>query len=298
MHETDMVTDAPHELLFTDLNQHQAHIYTLVLEAKNIDHRCIKSSTGWQILVRPHQLPYARQQIETYLSENINASLPLHSPQITENNYSMIWIAVILIAIHWAVESGADKKIIIQNLGALSEAILKGQFFRCLTALTLHSDAAHLSANLAGLMLFGTLLCRRTGTGVGWFLILIGGSFGNFLNALLHQTSHLSIGASTAVFSCIGSLCANSTKHFSHITSRKLKSLLPLGAGFALLAFLGANPETDVIAHFFGFTSGFVISLAWISVFPQMFQIKSQWSLAALSTVAMLAAWLQGLSQI
>ncbi len=297
-YETGMETKPPSDLLYTNLTQDQARIYMLVLEAKHIDYRCAKTAAGWQILVRFHQLPYARKQIEIYLAENKNAtSSPPPQSHNIEKNYSMIWIAIALIAIHWAIESGADKKILVQSLGASSEAILKGQLFRCLTALTLHTDAAHLCGNLAGLMLFGTLLCRRMGTGVGWFLILTGGACGNLQNALLHQTSHLSIGASTAVFSCIGSLCAYTAKHRSEVVSSKRKALIPLGAGFAFLALLGANPETDIWAHFFGFISGLFLSFIWAGSFPQKLQTKSQWGLAALSTAIMIAAWIQGLQR-
>lgn len=280
------------DLLFSGLDIKTADIYCLVLSAKRIAFRRIGDATGWSILVKSQQLPYAKQQIEAYLKEN-----PQHKYHSHENggssqqNFSMFWIAMILIAIHWAAGIGLRKQILINNFGSLSEKILKGELYRCVTALTLHSDASHLISNLAGLLLFGTFLCLSFGTGAAWMLILLGGSSGNLLNAIFHQTDHLSIGASTSVFSILGSLSAEALSRRIKIPGQKMKAFMPLGGAFALLAFLGANPETDVLAHLFGLLSGFLLASIWIRAFPERLNDDAQRILAAVSIIALLIAW-------
>ncbi|MGD9211776.1 MAG: rhomboid family intramembrane serine protease [Desulfobacteraceae bacterium] len=284
--------------LFVGLDIPTANTYCLVLTAVHIEHRSFRDLNGWCILVRPHQLSTAKEQIDAYLKEN--PSKPVDSSFLSmevEKNHSMIWIAVVLIAIHWAIGIGIEKQTIIRHLGASSEGILKGELFRCITALTLHSNVGHLAANLGGLLLLGTILCRIMGTGVGWGLILFGGGGGNFLNALVHKSAHLSIGASTSVFSILGSLSALSLLQRIRTSDQRVKRLLPLGGGIALLAFMGANPKSDVLAHLFGFIVGFFLALLWVWMFPIRLTSKSQWVLSAISIGIMAVAWTVGLSR-
>jgi membrane associated rhomboid family serine protease len=291
-----MVSTQSFEKLCDGLDRHTAEVYSLVLTAQNIAHRSVIDTTGWIILVKEHQLSHAREQIETYLKENpekrYNSNLITSLP---DRNYSMLWIAMVLTAIHLAAGAGIEKKILIEHLGALSEEILNGKLFRCATALTLHSNIAHLFSNLAGLLLFGTVLCQRVGTGSGWILILFGGSCGNFLNALFYQSGHLSIGASTAVFSTLGSLSAFSAQKQIQTANQKLGLFLPIGGGMALLAFLGANPQTDILAHLFGFGMGFFLAVFWAWIFPKKLSNKNQWALSGLSFGLMTACWFVGL---
>lgn len=297
----------PHESfveLYAGLDIHTADTYSLVLTATRIEHRSLHYPEGWCIFVRSHQISDAQEQINTYLSENYN---PPIVPSIADtdlgHNYSMIWVSMVLIAIHWAVGTGAERRVFIEKLGALSDGIINNELFRCVTALTLHKDVGHLAANLAGLMLLGTILCRTTGTGVGWLLMLWGGSGGNYLNALIHRSSHLSIGASTAVFSTLGSLSAFSLVRQIRLSgqikrsSRIFKAMLPLGSGLALLAFLGANPDTDVLAHLFGFSVGLVLGLFWTWMLPLKLSHKTQWFLAGLNVGILVSAWTIGLSR-
>lgn len=284
------------DTLFVGLDIETAKTFSLVLAAKNIDYHCRKDSNNWSILVKSPQAQNAREQIGIYLKENPKQTNHFNlKGSEPEQNYSMLWIAMVLIAIHLTAGTGGRKHFFIEHLGALSEGILEGEFFRCATALTLHSDAAHLTANLAGIALFGTVLCRTVGTGAGWLLILIGGSGGNFLNAVFHQADHLSIGASTSVFSTLGSLSAIALLRQLGMSDRKLKAFLPLGGGLAILALLGANPTTDVLAHLFGFLVGFLSAIFWIRVFPQKLNNRIQWTLATLSTGILSTAFIIGL---
>jgi membrane associated rhomboid family serine protease len=105
---------------------------------------------------------------------------------------------------------------------------------------------------------------RILGGGIAWLSIVSAGTLGNGLNAVMRSETHLSIGASTAVFAALGVLVAHAL-HPRFVSSEKLfKRWSPLIAGVLLLAFVGVGGErTDVGAHVTGFVSGMVIG--WLA---------------------------------
>jgi membrane associated rhomboid family serine protease len=141
----------------------------------------------------------------------------------------------------------------------------RGEWWRLVTALTLHADLSHIGANLATGIVFAAFLLPMFGTGFTWSAILLSGVLGNLLNSLFYRgESHYSIGSSTAVFGALGILVGAQIAAQT-IASRQLRIweiILPIGAGAALLAYLGAgdkNQPVDFMAHFWGFTAGIPI---------------------------------------
>src|SRR5207249_906367 len=64
--------------------------------------------------------------------------------------------------------------------------MMAGEWWRAVTALTLHADAPHLLGNaLAGALLV-TAVCQQLGPGVGLWLVLLAGAGGNALTAAVH----------------------------------------------------------------------------------------------------------------
>ena len=148
-----------------------------------------------------------------------------------------------------------------------ANAILAGQWWRTITALTLHGDGPHLVANLATGTLFALFLIPRLGSGLTWLLILLSGALGNALNAWGYRgESHLSIGASTACFGALGILVGIEmiARWTEPHTRSRWQLILPIGAGLALLAFLGVGDaaseievrKVDYMAHCWGFIAG------------------------------------------
>jgi membrane associated rhomboid family serine protease len=130
-----------------------------------------------------------------------------------------------------------------------------GQWYRLVTALTLHADVVHLVGNIIIGGVLVHFLCRLLGNGLGWFLILASGILGNFMNILLQGNHHNSVGFSTAIFGTIGILSGYQAASKRSAALKEI--LLPLAAGAGLLAFLGAGgPRTDLGAHFFGLLAG------------------------------------------
>jgi len=189
----------------------------------------------------------------------------------------------------WWVERG----------GASTGAILRqGQWWRIMTALTLHANFSHFAANLITGLLFAAFLLPVLGTGVTWTGILMSGALGNLLDAWLYREQpRVSIGASTAVFGSLGILVACRTMD-TLSSPRKIRLwelILPLGAGLALLAFLGTGGEqTDYMAHFWGFVSGCGLGAcaAWWKL-KERTPATVQRLLAFLAPACLVAAWLR-----
>ena len=121
---------------------------------------------------------------------------------------SGLFVSLLLFTVHAAVVTSSAPGDYITQFGANARRIMGGEAYRCVTALLLHADGAHLAGNMVALVLFGDVLCQIAGVGVTWMMILVCGTLGNLINAAFHETGHLSIGASTSVFGAVGMLCA------------------------------------------------------------------------------------------
>ena len=147
--------------------------------------------------------------------------------------------------------------------GAVDAAAVRaGEWWRTVTALTLHADFGHLIGNVlvGGVVIH--LLCKRVGYGLGWLALVLTATLANWCNVVFRGGApHHSVGFSTAVFAAIGLLSGMRRYHGRWALVRWLT---PIGAGIGLLAMLGAEgPRTDLGAHLFGFACGLAFGLLW-----------------------------------
>ena len=245
----------------TSLTKSQARTWALVLDSRSIP-CCIESDgAGWQLLVPEQQLESARRELRLF--EEANRDWPPALPptrQLTENTLPTVSVLILLAIIHNLNLLGIsfpDRGIIdLSELGAAhAEKIRDGQWWLCVTALTLHADLMHLLSNVTIGGIFIILLCRELGSGLAWSLLLASGTFGNLINAWVQSPAHRSVGASTAVFGAVGILAAvKLVRDRQHLQRRWF---IPVAAGLALLAILGTEgKQTDLGAHLFGFGTG------------------------------------------
>lgn len=171
------------------------------------------------------------------------------------------------------------------------------QWWRPITALTLHADLGHLAGNMLSGICFGLLLSSRFGYGLGWLLLLLSGIIGNALNAWgYYPNQHLSLGASTALFGGLGILVGSAM--IQSLTQRAKgswkRTLLPLMGGVTMLGLTGLGQEnTDVMAHVFGFASGLGLGLVASWLLGNQLLGKRWQALCATLTLATVAiAWL------
>ena len=190
------------------------------------------------------------------------------------------------------------------DLGALDAGrVQHGQWWRAWTALTLHLDGAHLVANLAAGVWFCDLAAAQIGSGSAWFLIVTGAACANLLEGLLGPPTHLSVGASTAVFTALGLLAAHSWQLRSSYTQRWAVRWAPLVGGVVLLGWFGSGgggeetaatavTQIDIVAHAAGFGVGCILgALAARPALQAALDRVPQWlsGLAALGSI--ITAW-------
>ncbi len=145
-----------------------------------------------------------------------------------------------------------------------------GELWRALTALTLHDGLLHLAGNLLSLGFFGFLVALGHGAGLSWLAILFAGALGNLANAWIQDPSHLSLGASTAVFASIGILGGSEWRRRFLLRQRRILVWMPIVVAVWFLGLFGGPNEAselvlgrvDVFAHVLGFVAGIAVGCA------------------------------------
>jgi membrane associated rhomboid family serine protease len=258
------------------------------LTAREIEHRTAISGGHWLLCVPADRIEDARAELAEYAAENRRATLTAVSAH-GDGWAGVLAYAALLLGVATLAESGAFGF----DWGAagslVSSRALSGEWWRFVTALTLHVDLAHLLGNAAFGAFFGYFVGRYLGDGAGWMLILLSGTAGNALNALVQPPGHRAIGASTAVFGALGILAAFSWRKGLGLASWR-KGWTPIAAAVALLAYTGtAGEHTDVIAHLTGFLSGIVLGL--LPAFGTSRGSRLQAMLGLLALLIVAAAW-------
>jgi len=249
------------------LTAQNARLWALVLEARYVPVRVEQNSAGWRVLVPASAFARALREVRLFEQENSNwPPPPPPARPLEENTLSTLSVLLLLAIFHNLTRFGVTLPGHASpdwfDLGnANAAAILDGQWWRAVTALTLHADVSHLAGNLAIGGFIAVLLCRELGAGLSWALLLGSGILGNLTNAYFQLPAHRSVGASTAVFGAVGIFAALSAMRYVHHPNRR--GVIPAAAGLALLAALGTEGEhTDLGAHLFGFLWGIGFGIA------------------------------------
>jgi membrane associated rhomboid family serine protease len=236
--------------------------YSLVLEAKAIEHNIEQSGNEWALTTPPAALHRALEEIRRYSDERSEtrghaAALELHSGAAVG---AVAYVAILLLiayctGIAWL---GADWL----SAGAL-DAGAAGEWWRAVTALTLHVDQEHLLGNLLFGVMAGMGAARLLGPGVAWSSILAAGALANYAEMLIAPPMHRAVGASTAVFAALGLLAGLAWRQRVARSGRRWHLWAPLIAGVCLLTLLGAGtPHVDVLGHTLGFIFG--VAAGWL----------------------------------
>jgi membrane associated rhomboid family serine protease len=251
------------------VSRQQAEQWSFVLGAVNIPSIIEFEQHSWVVKVSPVHAKRALQEIAAYVEEESDWPPNRPAPKVQKLVFSKyqpptILMMGALVAFYlftgpWSLKSGWFVN------GAVSgrQILENGEWWRLVTALTLHADVMHIFGNvlIGGVLVH--LLCRLLGNGLGWFLILVSGILGNFLNVFLRGYMHNSVGFSTAIFGTIGILAGYQAVRKRTTAARDI--LLPLAAGGGLLAFLGTGGQrTDLGAHFFGLLVGIALGAALV----------------------------------
>jgi rhomboid protease GluP len=281
-----------------------ARQWALVLDSRSVPCLIEARDDGMHLLVPPEQYERALYELDCYIRENIN--WPPLTPQASplfENTLATVSILILLATFHNLTRidislPGISSPDWVAAGNAQAAKILDGQWWRLVTALTLHADWAHRSSNLAIGGIFVIFLCRELGSGLAWSLLLGAGVLGNLVNACVQSPGHSSVGASTAVFGAVGILAALSLVRHRHQLQRRWP--LPVAAALALLAILGTEGKnTDLGAHLFGFIYGGFLGLITEYLIGRHGRPGSVLNavLALVSLVVVAGAWWMALQQ-
>lgn len=268
--------------------------WAFVLDAVGVPYERRTTVTGASLWVEPEHHARAAHELRHYLRENRRPAVaPVVWPNHPHAIYGVIGYALVLIAVTFAVLMGAGDSNW-KSAGVLDAGFLaRGEWWRVLTALTLHGDVLHLLSNLAFGALFGYPAARLFGPGIAWLLILLGAGLAYGVDALLHPPQHHLLGASTAVFTALGLVASYGWRRHLRNWSPWMRRSAPLVAGIALLAFTGTGGEnTDILAHLAGFVVGTGIGALCAQLpMPAPGRFRTQW-IAGLAALALLAlAW-------
>lgn len=282
------------------LSQRQIQSWVLTLEARRIPFRVLVDGPGWQLLVPPECFAAALKELRHFEAENQNwpPPVPPSSPQV-DNLFITLSVLGLLGIFHNLVQLQLDPfgRSLIDWVGlgnADAGLIRDGEWWRTVTALTLHADGRHLLGNLLIGGCFILMLSRALGSGLAWSLLLASGGLGNLLNAWLQAPLHRSVGASTAVFGAVGLLAG------IHLLRQRQRWYLPLASALALLALLGSEGEnTDLGAHLFGLGVGLVIGVptGWLLGRRGLPSARLNALLALVSVLLVGGAWWLALGQ-
>ncbi len=269
--------------------------WATVLAASGVPHRLRLRLDGWALIVAARDLDAACETLDAYDSENRPEATKDHRASVEPvRGAAGVGIAVGLLLIGFFAVTGprATRSAWFERGGADAERILAGEWWRTVTALTLHADAPHVVGNAAASAVLVGAVTYQFGPGVGLWLVLLAGIGGNALTAIVRGARYDWVGASTAMFGAIGVLAATQAMTRGRLSVRR-KRWIVVAASLALLALLGTGPDADLLAHLFGFLIGGALGLLAALVGHWPLRPVTQWALATAILPFVVGFWLR-----
>lgn len=186
---------------------HLFDLWITILASRNIPYLLTGRGNKLRLYVPALLERQARSELEAVLAESRKPRTVYIEPPTHNNAHWVLSVLLLLILwhgvrMHWGFLAHLPGLPDLPSeewsrLGSLDVFRVKtfGEWYRCVTALTLHADSQHLFGNVLFGAPFLILLCRRVGLGLGLFLILLAGTFGN---ASTHGTAPPGISASAS----------------------------------------------------------------------------------------------------
>jgi rhomboid protease GluP len=281
-------------VVYENRNYQRCSDRALVLHSLDIPYEIVRGVEYVAVAVPQQFSERAKFELWQYDQEN-RMPRPAPAPVLLEYQDGMpgaFAYIVIVCLVAWLAGDGSFNRDWLAAGRVDGELIRQGEWWRTVTALTLHSGIRHLLGNLGFGALFGILAGRLAGPGVAWLCIVAAGAAGNALNTVLLDTTHRSIGASTAVFAALGLLAGFVWRAKLMAQDRWAYRLGPVVGGIALLAFTGTGDEnTDIGAHLAGFVCGFLSGIALTFAAARLRHPGLQAASGAVAIAIVTAAW-------
>ena len=270
--------------------------FSLVLEAQAIEHTMFESGGSWLLAVSSELAHRAYEEMSRYSAER---SMPREVPRPVKPfagaALGALGYALVLLITAYCAGAGV-LGVDWLAVGSL-DAGAPGEWWRAVTAMTLHLDQEHLLGNLLFGAVAGVAAGRLLGPGVAWASIVGAAALANYAEILIAPSSHRALGASTAVFAALGLLAGLAWRQRLTLRERRWYRWAPLIAGVCLLTLLGAgNAHVDVLGHALGFLFG--VGVGWVYARSEIPRSRSKLVqiAAGLGAVLLLGtAWLAAL---
>ncbi len=238
------------------------HEYSLMLEARGIEHETAEHENSWVLSVPAEIRHQAYEELSRYSVERgVRRSVPeVVQPHSGAAVGVFVYVVILLLTAYCAGNAtfGLDWL----SLGSLDGGV-RGEWWRAVTALTLHLDQEHLLGNVLFGAVAGVAASRLLGPGVAWAGILGAAVLANYAEILVSPITHRAVGASTAVFAALGMLSGMAWRQRLTQRERLWYRWAPLIAGICLLTLLGAgSAHVDVLGHALGFLFG--LGVGWV----------------------------------
>ena len=149
---------------------------------------------------------------------------------------------------------------VLVDMGALFGplTVLKGEWWRLLTAMFLHGGMTHLLMNMFSLYLVGRGVEMYFDTKSYLSIYFFSGIIGGLVSLYMHPVS-VGVGASGAIFGVFGALAGFFLAHRDKIASHSKAFMKDFSIIIAINLVIGLTiPSIDVSAHIGGLVAGFI----------------------------------------
>ncbi len=233
----------------------------LVILAAGAPYWLTPSAAGHHLFVEPEAVQRARTHLAKYERERIGwPPAPIVDPWIMRRADTLpplLWalsvLAIFRFKANWTAKGALDA----------AAVFVQGEWWRPVTALFLHADAAHVISNALGGILVFTAVLSTFGRWRGVVGLALAGILGNLAVAAAHYPGpYRSVGASTAIFAGLGLLTGRAIRVIARTRHphRWRAMFVPFAAGLTVFALHGAGAQrVDIGAHLAGFLVGLLM---------------------------------------
>ena len=284
-------------VVFESRNRQSCSDRALVLAAARIPHEIIDDSFSAALVVPAEYSARAAEELRLYDDENPPLRPTPRQKIVEQDALPGVSGYVLVISIIAGLAGYSAFGYDWYDAGRIDGALIRhGEWWRTITALTLHAGVKHFVGNTVFGVLFGLFAGRLLGSGVAWLAIVAAAASGNAINTLLLESTHRSIGASTAVFAALGLVAGYVWRGRFMAQDRWSYRFGPIVGGLALLMFTGTGgPNTDIGAHLLGFVCGFLTGILLILLGPLPTDQRAQQIAGSLAIIIVAASWLVAL---
>lgn len=166
-------------------------------------------------------------------------------------------IIIIHLILFFVIRIFPNGGLLLHLLSGDNYAIANGDYYRLITPMFVHYRFEHFLFNTFSLYLFGPALEQMIGKMKFSLLYFSAGIVANVFSFLLHPLYYSHIGASGAIYGLFGAYLAIIVFKLSYMSTNDKKLILLLL--FTGIIFSFFTPNVNILAHLFGFISGFFI---------------------------------------